>query len=152
MNEDVVSMPITKNYRILTYDNRNKVKREITVMTYISEEEESHIDKGETLLLTRGDRHLTVEVRRVYCYGEVDFSTGSDDFNQIDTFSFLDYLTGFTGLPIYANYDYKTHTCRIPEHKLYWAETWSPAIVAQYAHGCLGKPQRIVLFKMTPKI
>lgn len=139
-----------RNYHILS-DNQAKTKRELTVMTYITEKEESEIDNGKILVLTRGDRQLTIEPRRVYCYGEVDFNTGSDDMKQIDNFNFLDYLNGFNGLPVYSDYDYNTHTCRSPIKRLRWTETWRPAIIAQYAHGCLGKPPRIVLFKMLAK-
>ena len=116
-------------------------------MTYISEEEEAALDKGEVLTLKRGNRTMTVMPNHLYCYGEVDFSTNSDDMYQIEDFHFLDYL-GAKGLHIYSDYHYDTHECHSPLPQCRWTETWNPAEIAQYAHGCLGKPQRIVLFKI----
>lgn len=119
-------------------------------MTYISEKEEIALDKGETINLKRGNRTWTITTRNIYCYGEVDFNTGSEDMKQIDTFDFLNYLGG-VGLHIYSDYHYDTHECHSPIKNCRWTETWHPAKIAQYAHGCLKKPQRIVLFKTNAK-
>lgn len=139
-------MPITKDYRILAYNNNVHSSKQLTIMTYISEEEEAQLDKGKTLILKRGDKTLKVEINKTYCYGEIDFTNGSDDMEQIDTFDFLNYLGSFKGVPIHADYNYETHSCCSPVKKIRWTETFHPSVVAQYAHGCLGKPQRVVLF------
>jgi hypothetical protein len=143
-------MPISRDYHILSYNKEPKIKKEMVVMTYISKEEEILIDKGETVILKRGKCTWLVYPNNVYCYGEVDFHTNSDDMKQIDTFNFLDYL-GWSGIPVYSNYHYETHECCGTTRACGWTETWHPAIVAQYAHGCLDKPQRIVLFKVIVK-
>lgn len=115
-------------------------------MIPISEQEEKDIDniKNSTLKFQRGTMSFSVSMKDIYCYGEVDF-TSIEDLNQIDSFNFLDYL-GASGINIYSNYDYETHSCKAPNRRLLWTETWHPAIVAQMAHGYLGKPQRILLF------
>lgn len=115
-------------------------------MIPISEQEEKRIDniKDSTLKFQRGDMSFSVKMRDIYCYGEVDF-TDKEDLNQIDSFDFLDHL-GARGIYIWSQYDYKTHSCRTPNKRILWTETWSPSVVAQIAHGCLGKPQRILLF------
>lgn len=116
-------------------------------MTYISEEEESLIDRGKTLNLQRGDAEFTIESYDIYCYGEVNFDLSSDDMYKIDNLNFLDYLKGASGYPICSDYDYESHTCKSPISCYRITETWHPSVLARYAHGCLGKPQRIVLFK-----
>lgn len=115
-------------------------------MIPISEQEEKSIDniKDSTLKFKRGDLSFSVKMKDIYCYGEVDF-TNKEDLNQIDSFDFLDHL-GISGIYIWSQYDYETHSCKTPNKRLLWTETWRPSVVAQMAHGYLGKPQRILLF------
>lgn len=117
-------------------------------MIPISEQEEKRIDdiKDSTLKFQRGDTSFSVKMKNIYCYGEVDF-TDKEDLNQIDSFDFLDHL-GSSGIYIWSQYNYKTHSCKAPNRKLLWTETWRPSVVAQIAHGYLGKPQRILLFNI----
>lgn len=138
-------MPIHSDYHILC-SNRTSHRCVITVMTYITEEEENLIDnlKDKTLQLTRGNRVFDVRMNQIHCYGEVDFEN-QDDLDTIDGFKFLDFLGG-VGIHIYSRYNYKTHSCSSPKRNALWTETWSPAELAKYAHGFLGKPQRIILF------
>lgn len=121
-------------------------------MIPISEQEEKSIDniRDSTLKFQRGDISFSVRMKDIYCYGEVNF-TDREDLNQIDSFDFLDHL-GASGIPIWSQYDYETHSCKTPKKRLLWTETWHPSVVAQMAHGYLGKPQRILLFnKYTTK-
>lgn len=115
-------------------------------MIPINEQEEKCIDdiKDSTLKFQRGNMSFSVRMRDIYCYGEVDF-TNEEDLNQIDSFDFLDHL-GAKGICIWSQYDYKTHSCKTPNKRILWTETWRPAVVAQIAHGRLAKPQRILLF------
>lgn len=138
-------LPTCQNYRILCSNIISGIIRR-TVMIPISEQEEKAIDNiGDSILkFQRGNKYFSVKMKDIYCYGEVDF-TNEEDLDQIDSFNFLDYLGGI-GIHIWSHYDYKTHSCKTFNKQILWTETWSPAIVAQIAHGCLGKPQRILLF------
>lgn len=138
-------MPISKDYVILDC-HTIKGKVEYVIMTYITEEEEQELDKGVELHLTRGNRRFTVNNTNVYCYGEVNFNKGSDDMKQLRSFSFLDYLVG-VGVKIPADYDYDKHVCYSPIKSYMITETFKPDILAIYKHGCLGKPERIALFR-----
>ena len=51
-------MPITKDYRILACNNAVRNNKQLIIMTHISEEEEELLDKGNTLIFTRGDKFL----------------------------------------------------------------------------------------------
>ena len=138
------------DYRILS-KNVTKQYIRLTVMIPISEKEEEQIDNIEkrTIVFTRGNKEFSVTIRDIYCYGEVDFND-KNIFNQIENFSFLDFLEG-SGVHIFSNYDYNTHSCMSDKKYLLHTETWSPAMLAKMAHGYLGKPARILLFNQTIK-
>lgn len=139
-------MPITPEYRILCKHGEGIKKQEV-YMTYISEEEEKIIDelKEKSLTLERGDKTFVITINKVFCYGEVNFND-ENDLNTIENFNFLNHLTG-VGIKFPYNYDYNTHSCTSANKTWQWTETWSPSLVAQFAHASLGKPERIVLFK-----
>lgn len=138
-------MPIHKDYHFLC-SNRSRYRTVSTIMTYITEEEESLIDnlKDKTLQLTRGNRVFNIKMNQIHCYGEVNFES-QEDLDTIDGFKFLDFL-GCVGIHIYSMYNYKTHSCSSPKRYALWTETWSPSELAKMAHGYIGKPQRIILF------
>lgn len=115
-------------------------------MTYITEEEEQELDERNELTLKRNNTIFQIHSNNIYCYGEVNFKEGSDDCKQIATFNFLDYL-GWKGVMLPSDYRYDTHECHSPLTSYRWYETWQPDVLARYAHGCLNKPERIVLFR-----
>lgn len=138
-------MPIFQDYHILV--SRTDVNhKEQVIMTYITEEEEQKLDESKELVIERGNMIFKVHHNNIYCYGEVNFKEGSDDCKQIATFNFLDYL-GWKGVMLPSDYHYDTHECHSPLTSYRWYETWQPDVLARYAHGCLNKPERIVLFR-----
>ena len=141
-----IQMPIWKDYHILNRRKDNNKNLIIVCMTYLTDEEERVLDKNKVLEIIRGNDKFTINPNNVYCYGSVDLHTNSNDYEIIEDFDFLDYLVD-VGLKIYSDYDYETHTCKSPINRLRWTETWNPAEIVQYAHGVLGKPEKIVLFK-----
>lgn len=120
-------------------------------MIPITENEENLIDNigKETLHFHRGTRSFSVQMKDIYCYGEVDFND-KETLNKIEEFSFFNYFNT-KGVCVYSNYDYKSHSCTSPIRKLMLTETWSPTYLTKMAHGYLGKPQRILLFNQTIK-
>lgn len=138
-------MPIFQDYHILV--SRTDVNhKEQVIMTYITEEEEQKLDESKELVIERGNMIFKVHHNNIYCYGEVNFKEGSDNCKQIATFNFLDYL-GWKGIMLPSDYHYDTHECHSPLTSYRWYETWQPDVLARYAHGCLNKPERIVLFR-----
>ena len=138
-------MPIFQDYYILI-SRTDTGRREQVIMTYITEEEEQKLDEDEELILKRGNESFQVHGNNIYCYGEVDFHESSNDCKKIATFTFLDYL-GLKGIALPSDYHYDTHECYSPLKSHRWYETWRPDVLARYAHGCLNKPKRIVLFR-----
>lgn len=138
-------MPIFQDYYILISRIDTNHKEQV-IMTYITEEEEQELDERNELTLKRNNIIFQIHSNNVYCYGEVNFKEGSDDCKQIATFNFLDYL-GWKGVMLPSDYHYDTHECHSPLTSYRWYETWQPDVLARYAHGCLNKPERIVLFR-----
>ena len=114
----------------------------------LNQEQIDNIEKR-TIVFTRGNKKFSVTIRDIYCYGEVDFND-KNILNQIENFNFLDFLEN-SGVHIFSNYDYNTHSCISDKKYLLHTETWSPAMLAKMAHGYLGKPARILLFNQTIK-
>lgn len=147
----VLPMPIIGTYHILC---SNKEKRPYiqTIMIAITDEEEKGLDtlKDKTIYFERENRVFEVTTNMILCYGDVDFNNGSNDLKIIDTFKFLNHL-GWVGVHIRSGYDYETHSCSFPGKTVLWTETWSPSLLAQIAHGYLGKPDKILLFNQIVK-
>lgn len=147
-------MPISPNYRILCSNSsgdKTPTQKRYTVMTYINEEEEKEIDGlgNKFIKLERGDIVFSINHNKIYCYGEINLYD-KETINEINKFRFLDFLSGFSGIPIYSNYNYDNHCCYSPRKYLLKTETWTPIDLVKYAHGCLNKPNRIILFDYVP--
>lgn len=124
-------------------------KVETFVMATISQEQETKIDNRKPIIIKIGKTNLVVMPSNIECYGEIDFNNKSDDYNLINKFRWLDSVT-IQGVPIPANYNYAKH-CGYKElgyKYIQWFDSTSPAKVAQYAHGKLGKPERVVVFRI----
>ena len=145
-----IPLSIFPHYRILN-SKKSSTGTKNTIMIPIDEDEELLIDNidKQTLHFHRGDRTFSVQMKDVYCYGEVDF-TDKDTLDKINDFKFLDHLEA-VGAHVYSNYDYETHSCSSPKEYCLWTETWHPAVLAKMAHGYLGKPKRILLFNQILK-
>lgn len=141
-------MPIYTEYQTIICHTRNGKKYDTVMMTYLSEDEEISLDKGEILEVTRGKHHFTIGDNNVYCYGVIDFTKGSSDMQAIEyEMNWLNYLHA-VGIHIPSDYDFENHVCRSPFRYYRYTETWSPSQLAQYKYACLGKPERCVIFKI----
>ena len=114
-------------------------------MIPISEKEELALDNG-LLVTTRNGFTFSIDKSTVICYGEIDFHDNSDDYNAIQCMNWLDHL-GVLGICVPSNYDYDKHCCYSPNKFCKFYDTTNPAIVAQYIHARLGKPQRCCIFR-----
>ncbi len=116
-------------------------------MIPISEKEELAIDKG-ILVKDLGDNFIKViEKSNIICYGGINFKSGSDDYNVLQNMNWLDDL-GVQGLTVPSDYNYEEHCCYPPENRVRYYETFNPAVICQYKHAMLGKPERCCIFKL----
>ena len=153
-------MPILNTgYNVICSHSIGKYDSEVIVMIAITEKEETALDNG-FLQTTKDNQTFTIynnkEQSDVICYGMLDLSTNSDDYNVIEGMNFLDHCTGL-GISVPANYNYKKHCCYSHNHKYMTYDTTNPAVLIQWKHGLIGKPERVCIFKekhygfVTPK-
>lgn len=116
-----------------------------TIMTYITEEEEKQLDNKKIIEIERGSRLFQIAPRDVYCYGEIDYHNGTEDYNELAKLKFLNHLS-LCGIWIKADYDYEHHVCYSSIKKPTWYDTTRPEVLSQYTHGILGKPKRSIIF------
>ena len=139
-------MPVTDlTYQVICSHSISKLEVELIIMISISEKEELALDKG--LLVTKRDNLVfTIDKSNVICYGEIDFHDNSEDFDVIQGMNWLDYLSS-VGLSVPSDYNYEEHCCYSPTKRCRYYDTTNPAVIAQYIHARLGKPQRCCIFK-----
>lgn len=117
------------------------------VMTSITEEEETLLDKGKTIVIKRGNVEFTINSNLCFAYGELDLSPNSDTiklFAEIDWFRNL-YIKHF----LFSEYDYKHHTITSDVKGGRWYDTSNISKYLPYLYACLNKPKRIVIFRQT---
>ena len=138
-------MPIKQTFAVMSSHIIDKGNSLSVIMTHITQEEEELLDAKKEIIINRGDRTFVLDQSNLYCYGSIEFNNNSKDLDTIEQFPFLDYL-GPVGIRIPSDYDYNTHTCRSPINSYRTTETWNPVDVCQYAHGYLGKPEKVAIF------
>lgn len=142
---NIIQMPIDPTYKVISH-RENINKTEIFIITGITESEYHKLKKLIPLNITRGNAEFNIDPDEVFCFGEIDFSEGSEDSVELDTFNWLDHLVA-KGVTIPANYNYEKHQCTSPISKYLMSETVRISTLCRYLHGCLGKPQFTVIFR-----
>lgn len=115
------------------------------VMTEITEEEEHKLDLGKIVI----KKDFTIYPNLCFVYGELDFSSKSKDLDELCKSKILNnfYINQF----MVSEYDYNTHTVTSDIKNGRWYESSNPKVYLPYLHGCLGKPERIAIFKVIYK-
>lgn len=115
-------------------------------MAPLNDNQEQDLDTKDSVTIKIGKQEIEVDKRDVLAYGDISFDDNSSDVDIIENLNFLDNCSAMKGEVIPANYDYKTHTCKSKLKCYQITETWNPLYVCKYAHGCLGKPKKIIIF------
>ena len=138
-------MPIMNTALVISCRSISKLEKEVILIAPITEEQEKSLDKG---FLRYKDSECTFDID-ASCkpiYGPIDFTTGSDDYQVLETMNWLDHLTGI-GIVVPSDYNYEEHCCYSPLKTARYYDTTNPAVVAQYKYACLGKPERVCIFR-----
>ena len=139
-------MPVRKgSFMIISRTKIGNVKEKV-IMAEITEKQFHAIKHGDDIILKNYGRTSKIAPEQVYCFGNIDFSKGSDDLETIDTFNWFDHLMA-KGVSVPSDYDYDTHTCLSPLKTYRYYETFKPSIAARYAHAFLGKPKYTIIYK-----
>lgn len=141
-----IFMPIIHDYQTLICRTINGKEQHSVIMVPINEREELKFEQTGEISLVRGNIKFNIKAKDVYCYGEIDFSNGSEDMETISEFNWLDFMTE-RGVSVPANYNYEGHYCLTEgdDYKTY--DTTKPEVVAKYKHALLGKPERVIIFR-----
>lgn len=132
-------------YRIIT-SHIDKINKYSIIISSITEEEELDLDNNKAITIKRGNKTFNIQPNNIECYGVIDFHNSSDDMDIIADFNWLNHLT-FGGVVVPSNYDYERHCVQTPLNIPLVYDTFRPEVVAQYAHGLIGKPERSIIFK-----
>lgn len=114
-------------------------------MIPITKEQEDTLERTERLNLGAKFNNLEVSRKSVICYGEVDIDN-PQDANAIKKFDLLGY--GETDNFVYSNFDYEKG-CFTTINGCPKGATTSDAILwYRYNHVLIGKPKRVLIFKI----
>lgn len=146
--KEVLEIPIItrEDYYCLKLPS-DKGRDKAIIITSITDEEDKLLDKGESIIIKRGEATFLVEPRNVYCYGAIDFKSGSEDMEVIADMNWFSSCIDI-GFPLPGDYNYEKHCCYTTGKKPTYYDTTSPERVAQYCHAFIGKPSKTVIFKI----
>ena len=148
-----IQLPIMEEMSVICSHIKGHERLTI-LMDAISDAELSKIRRGESIYRKFGiNKDVIVEIKEddIYCFGNIDFTNGSEDMQNLDTFNWLDYL-GIQGICIPANYNYENNTCTTRNNRVIeFTETFKPSRIAQFIHGRMNKPEKVVIFKLEGK-
>ena len=117
------------------------------VMEAITEKEEKRIDKSPVYydsLRHELKNGIIIEGKDIYAYGQIDF-TKEEDINLIKRLNFT-YEGGNNWVETSFNYDDGTITSIDGISK--GSVTYDPVLWAKYNHVRIGKPERIIIYKI----
>lgn len=115
------------------------------VITRITEEEEKDLDNNKSILIKRGSNQFDINPDNCIAFGDLDLSPNSKDIKTLcnsKVFSNFD-----INLFVLSKYNYDTHTVTSDIRGGRWHTTKDPNVFLPYIHGCIGKPERVVIFK-----
>lgn len=119
---------------------------QVVVMVGITKEQEDTLEQTERLVL-EDEPFNGIEISRksVICYGEIDIDN-EEDVKCIIKFDLLGH--GETDNTVYSNIDFEKGTVSFepPYPKDY--QTQDPILWYRYNHLLIGKPERVLIFKM----
>ena len=141
----IIQMPVDPTYKVISvHDSPNS--KEIFIITGINELEYNKLKNSNDLNIVRGNCEFYISPDDVLCFGDINFSEGSDDCKELDTFSWLEHLVA-QGVGIPSKYNYDKHECTSPINKYLITETFRNSTLCRYIHGWLGKPQFTLIFR-----
>lgn len=148
MQEKIISLLGIRQRAILHRFDGSKGK-EIVIMKAISEEEEIEIDNSDSgggVKFYHDDfTQRMIPATDIYMYGEINFDDEEDKalikrYNLVD-----DYILSSW---VHSNFDYEHGTFTTKDGKVKAAPTADPVKWMKYNHVLIGKPKRIIVYKV----
>lgn len=138
-----------KKLKLLGIKQRCLINRVKTVagswnvyMQEITERQEKDLDHYEHTHIdtVEGDKNISREL--IYCYGEVN-PDNQEDINYIKKFN----LVNPDGSNIHSNFNYETGEVEYENIPKFY-HTFDPVLWWKYNYTMLGKPKRIIVYKI----
>ena len=150
LNLKTYHLPISKDVVVVHWRIIDKRIRKI-LMAPITEKQESDLDKGYTISVITHFKGYVLSKEDAIVYGNIDFSNDSNDLDFIRDLEWCieDY---FKGVCIPSRYNYEKHTALGNRNGILYYDTVRSDIILKYKHGCLNKPERVIVWKEVCKI
>ena len=129
-----------------------KIEPSVVVMQAITEEQEVEIDKSSEENAYKRSRFyiddtLMVEGKEIYAYGEINLKE-KDDINLIESLNIIDDEVMGCRNVIPTTFDYAKGTIKGVNP---WSHTWNKLEWFKYHYCMIGKPKRIIIYKIAEK-
>lgn len=115
------------------------------VLQGITEEQEEAIDGDGNYIFTNGSLNVKIEKRDIVFYGEIDIHN-PEDVDIIKKASLVDHNMVHSWVPSNLNYDTGTVVFEGRVPKSY--PTCDPVVWFKYCHCRIGKPKRVIAYKL----
>ncbi len=125
------------------YDGNNGINK--IILTYLTDEEEARLEAQEDITITRGDLEFTIRTSLLYAYGNLDLTPKSELLKQMHDAPWLNRVYVRHFMP--SNYNFETHTSVANSKLGNWFDTDNPATFMPFLWNCIGRPEKVVIFK-----
>lgn len=122
------------------------------VITYLTDGEEHLLNAGETITIKRksltNDEHdvyFVVDPNNCFGYGDLKFDNSNNDLKNIEELDWFRRYYYRIYMP--TEYDYNSHTVTSDIKGGRYYDTTNPKVFLPYMHGCLNKPEKVVIFR-----
>lgn len=117
------------------------------VMAPITEEQEKTLDNEDIIVIEdQYNRKFLVTPKNAYAYGKLNLSPKSEDINKLVK---AQLFRGFyVNIICFTDYDYDSHTVTSDVPGGRWYETDNVETYLPFLHGKIGKPERVVIFRV----
>lgn len=117
------------------------------VMIGITKEQETKLINNENIIIETDRGVFNIIPDLCYVYGNLNLSPDSSDIETLRKGKIFNDLIINIAVPSKSEYDYKTHSITSNKQTGTWYNTHYVEDYLPYLHGCIGKPERIVIFK-----
>lgn len=123
------------------------IDKQIVFIEPITEQQETRIDNSYKYfgaIRYEINKDVIIEAKDIYLYGELNF-TKEEDVNALLKYNLIDDNNGFI---IKSNFDYENGCFTTIDKVARQYHTWNVIDVIKYCHCLIGKPNRIIIYKL----
>ena len=141
---------------VLSHTNKGLKEDTLVIMHAISEEDEKRID--DSIEENPTGRPMYYIGNKILATGKSILTYGTVNLNSSDDINFINSLTDIVnpevmggGNWIPSGFDYASATITSDEDgKVKWYQTWDSLKWFKYNHCLIGKPKRVIIYKIKP--